>query len=207
MDSNKRKVLGLFALLLIAVTALIIYEGSCMRAERALRNFSKEIEKGNLGEISLTIYCYPTVFTQFPWSIEYLITRCQEDGYVTVVDGAALAEHADLLRQLNPSVISLVKHRSVLDARLYYVFENKNGKKILEVAGSGDHDSLFVNGVEVEYNTVFYRVIIPFLPEIDAKMLEDFMQSKQDEITAYSRSKRPAISQHSARVLQVELKP
>ena len=63
---------------------------------------------------------------------------------------------------------------------MYYVFENKNGKKILEVAGSGDHDSLFVNGVEIEEDYIFYRVIIPFLPEIDAKMLEDFMQGERE---------------------------
>jgi len=166
--------LGLMALLLVAATLLICYGGSNMRAERALKSFSKEIEKGNLGDISITIYFYPNIFTSLPWSIEELIKHCQEhQDSITVVDGVSLSEHADLLRQLGSVVITPIKQKSLLDARIYYVFETKQGKKILDVAmwGSGDYSSIFVNGVEVEESGLFYRVLVPFLPD-EANWLE-----------------------------------
>jgi hypothetical protein len=58
-----------------------------------------------------------------------------------------------------------VKQKSLINARFYYLFETDKHDTVLEVAMWGDNKSIFVNGLEVRKNDIFYDVIIPFLPE------------------------------------------
>ena len=60
---------------------------------------------------------------------------------------------------------------------MYYVLESKKNGKLLEVAMWGENDdTIFVNGTEVKENDIFYDVIIPFLPEEEAKELKDYIK-------------------------------
>ena len=62
---------------------------------------------------------------------------------------------------------------SPLDARIYYVFEMRNGARLLEVAMWGEWtESIYVNGYEIKENKVFYDVISPFLSEEEKADLE-----------------------------------
>ena len=174
MMRKKSMISGL--LILLSITMLTSCGGAAMPseearaetpAEKALKDFSQQIEEGNLGELSLTIYYVnPNAYYFGPWSVEDLI---YVHDYKIVVDGTRLEEHIDLLKQMSNAALMSVEHENNLDARIYYVFETKQGEKILDVAmwgyDSGIDLSIYINGFEVKANNIFFDVLIPFLPE------------------------------------------
>ncbi len=167
-------ILGLLILLLITISTSC--GGGDMRAEQALKYFSKQIEQGNLRDLRLRVYYVPPyIFTLYPRSVDDLI-RSQD--YI-VIDGTRLEEHIDLLKQMSNAALIPVEHETRIDARIYYVFETKKGKKILDVAMWGDDNSIYVNGLEVKENTIFYDVLMPFLPEDEAKELKEYVSQGQ----------------------------
>jgi hypothetical protein len=134
-----------------------------MQSEIALNNFSKLIEKKNFDDLSLTIYYMsPFTATGYPWSAEDLISRREENKIV--INGSRLEEHIDLLNQINNNVLTQVDHKSRINARLYYVFETKREGKLFSVSMWGEDNSIFVNGIEVKGNDIFYDIVMPFLP-------------------------------------------
>jgi hypothetical protein len=163
-----RIILGLF--IFLSVIPLTSCGGGAMRAEAALKNFSKQIEQGNLDNLRLRIYYLNPSLLTMPYSVEDLI-NAEEGGWVQkiVIDGNSLEDHIGLLKQIGNITLIPVKDKSDIDARIYYVFETTNNKKIFDVAMWGDHNSIFVNGFEVEANEFFYDLIKPFLPEDGAK--------------------------------------
>jgi hypothetical protein len=164
-----RIILGL--LIFLSVIPLTGCGGGAMRAEAALKNFSKQIERGNLDNLRLRIYYMnPSFLTMIPVSVEDLI-NAEDGGWVKkiVVDGNSLEEHIGLLKQVGNITLIPVKDKSDIDARIYYIFETNKSNKIFDVAMWGDYNSVFVNGFEVEANDIFYDLIIPFLPEDGAK--------------------------------------
>jgi hypothetical protein len=88
-------------------------------------------------------------------------------------------EHTDLLKQLSNAALIPVEPESRINARLYYVFETKKGKKILDVAMWGNDSSIYVNGLEVKENINFYDVLMPFLPEDKAKEFKEYLSYGQ----------------------------
>jgi len=163
MNSYRRyfKIWPILFLLLITLSGC---GNSVRRAERAIGNLVRQIERGNLSEITLIIYGAPTVLTPFPVSVDELINGFYL--YRIVVDGVQLEEYIDLLMNLVDVELIPVVERSRIDARLYYVFEDRNGHRIFDFAmwGTGDSFSVFVNGVEVEDNPILLEIIMPFLP-------------------------------------------
>ena len=80
---------------------------------------------------------------------------------------------------INANLIPLkVTDISSLHARIYYVFETEKNGNIFDVAIWGGYDeySIFVNGLEVKVDDVFYDVIMPFLPEAVAEELKTFLE-------------------------------
>ena len=60
------------------------------------------------------------------------------------------------------------------------MFEIKKESKVFDVAMWGGSDGhVFVNGVEVKGDSIFYEIIVPFLPEDAFKELEGFLGRKQ----------------------------
>ena len=189
-------ILGLF--IFISVTTLTSCGGGAMRAEAALKNFSKQIEQGNLDNLRLRIYYLsPNILTPFPVSVESLINSEESDQVQKfVIDGNSLEEHIGLLKQVGNITLIPVKDKSYIDARIYYVFETNKGKKIFDVAmwgylegmGEGDDElsiyydelCIHINGVAFKENDIFYDLIIPFLPEDEAYIVEGFKQENQE---------------------------
>ena len=164
---KKEKNLGLIVFLVLTTVAIFVYGELYMNPRRAINNFSKIIEQGKLGEITLTIY-HTDALTPFPSTIDALIRRSTSSTsgtYKIVIDGSHLEEHADIFKQLTIDAIVPVDKKSRIDARLYYIFEDKNNNKIFDVARWGRKNSIYINGIEVEENPAFYSIIIPFLPE------------------------------------------
>ena len=162
---------------MLSVITLTGCGGTDIRPEKALKYFSKQIEQGNLNDLSFTIYYVsPNIFTLYPWSVDDLVR-----GHPIVIDGTRLEEHIDLLKQMSNAALIPVEHETRINARIYYVFETKKGKKIFDVAMWGDDNSIYVNGLEVEENNIFYDVLMPFLPEDAAEELQTYLSQGQTE--------------------------
>ncbi|MCL2152521.1 MAG: hypothetical protein FWH57_06115 [Oscillospiraceae bacterium] len=168
--------------ILLVLTAAIFVScgGDNMRPEKTLKDFPKLIETEMFDGLSLTIhYISPSILTRAPLSVEGLINHSAV--HKIVIDGNSLKEHIDLLKQINADALKPVKHKSHLDARLCYVFETDKDGMILDVVIGGDDNSIFVNGLEVKNNDVFYDVIRPFLAEDTAKELEVYFNRGNQE--------------------------
>ena len=171
MHLKKRNIITLSILLLTAVATLgFVYNRSVWRAERAVSSLLRQIEHGNINDLNLTIYHAPAISTPFPWSIDNLISAYNDSR--VIVDGARLEEYIYVINRLNDINLTPVRRRTYIDARLYYVFRDRNNRRVLDVAvwgsgGSGNRGraSAFVNGVEVEWDGIFVEIILPFLPD------------------------------------------
>ena len=169
MKVNKRILLIASISILLVICITVILNGvNNMRPEKALSNFVEQIEKGSIGDITLTIYQRPTVFTPLAvnFSVKELINYSQTKK--VVIDGTRLAEHLDLLKTIGNVDLKPVKTNSRINAQIHYVFENK-GHKVFEVTLDGydeenDIEFLLVNGFKIKINDIFYSIIEPFMP-------------------------------------------
>ncbi len=161
---------GLVLVILVAVIAWGIYASKMQQAKSAL-DFQTQIQNENVDDLTLTIYyTIPILLTPFPWSADILIRNSEDDK--VVVDGSELKEHLDLFTQLNSDILKpKIKKSSYTHAYLYYVLESKTSGKIVDVLMGGSDGGTFVNGVEFEDNNIFQEIILPFLPEEDARFL------------------------------------
>jgi hypothetical protein len=170
---RKRTILILLILLLLAVAVTInFYYGDNMFSKET--SLSEFIEQGKLRELTLTIYYVsPNILTLIPLSVDGLITW--EDAYKAVINGIQLEDHIDQLRKISNADLMPVENKSYVNARLYYVFETKTHRKVYDVCMWGAGNSIFVNGIEVQSNDIFYDVVKPFLPEDAVTKLENYL--------------------------------
>ena len=179
MQLQRRFVSVLFILILITLTFFIYYGRNDMHPEKALKRFSTEIKNENLVRLNLTIYYLsPHILTLYPYSVDDLTNRSYE--YKIDIDGSRLEEHIDLFKKINSEALIPVEHKSRINARICFVIKNNKGQKILEVAMWGDDESIFVNGVEIIENELFYTVVLQFLPEDIMSELEAHLTGKGD---------------------------
>ncbi|MDQ6422392.1 hypothetical protein RB620_23455 [Paenibacillus sp. LHD-117] len=180
MNLQKRIIIRFPILMLLAVTILASCGGNNMRPEKALNSFSKLIENKNLDDLSLTIYYIsPSILTRAPLSVDGLINSSHV--HKEVANGSSLEEHIDLLNQLSNDVLIPVENKSRIDARFYYVFETKKNRKIFDVSMWGNDNSIFVNGLEVQEDDIFYDVVMPLLSEDGVKALETYLNREKQE--------------------------
>ena len=136
----------------------------------ALHDYIKMVEGDCPENLCLTIYYIdPEILTRKPLTAEELMSF---PGVKKIrVESEELAAHFELFKKLEPSILQPVEESSGINARLYYVFETGESSKILEVIVWDTCGSIFVNGIEVENNTVLYELIEPFLSEEDRNIL------------------------------------
>jgi hypothetical protein len=191
--NKKYVVLGLF--IFLSVITLTGGRGGAVPAQAALINFSKQIERGDLDNLSLRIYyMYPSMLTPFPVSVEALVNTAGDDRVQTFVnDGNSLAKHIGLLKQVGNITLIPVKEKSYIDARIYYVFETNKGNKIFDVTMWGwmeeegdEEECIYFNGFPFKQNAIFYDLIIPFLPEDEANTMEGYKQWYKEQTTDHS---------------------
>ena len=164
MKPRTKKALLFPILLFLVLTVFTGCSEDNTRLQKTLEDFSQALQQEPPNGLSLKIYYIsPSIFTRAPLTVESLIRMSKEQEIV--VDSECLREHAALLKQFRADVLTPVRELSFLDARACYLFETETGGTILEVALGGANNSVFVNGVEVEYNELFYDIIAPFLTE------------------------------------------
>ena len=184
---QKKFIILIFVILiLLTSTTFAGCGGEDMTVKENAANIYELIEKGNFDDITLTIYYFNfSALTQYPWPLLYLTGGwCERNeefisgwyDYRTVVAGQDLTEHHDLIKQLFAMELTPTETESTLDTRLYYVFEHEEYGEIFSVAAWGfGTGNVFVNGVEVKHNDIFYEVVLPFLPEDIVTDISDFM--------------------------------
>ena len=166
----KRSKILLFMLIILLVPSLT----GCSSPSAQLRNtfsvYLDVISEDIPEDMQLTIYYIdPLILTRRALSTDDLVK--DDDVKKIVVEHEELSTQLALLSKLEPSILEPVKEETYLDARLYYVIETETHGKILEVAVSEIGRNVFVNGIAVEHNSVFYEVIIPFLSVEDIAIL------------------------------------
>ena len=194
--NTKKIFFKILTLILFATTMLT----SCKREDIELKNlfsdFSKVIDSGNLGNLSLTIYYMsPFILTRSALSVDdlvYGITAVNEpprekndvNGQYEIkfmIYGDELEKQIDLLKQMSNTALISGQKEIRLNARIYYVFSTEQEGKILDVAMWGfnenadDYETIFVNGYNVRANNIFYDVIMPFLSEESVEELEKYI--------------------------------
>ena len=187
INTKKYVICGVIILILIINVILAGCGRVDMGSKETYSNFYELIESGNFNDISLTIY-YKNLFvrTRTPVRLEQLKGGWYDntgqliDGlydYKVVVTGEDLAEHRDLISRIINAELIPVENEPIVNARLYYVFEHEQYGELFNVLAFGGGDTLFVNGVRVEHNRVFYEMVLPFLPEDAVETIERYLSA------------------------------
>ena len=163
----------IFILIIVLVILFVTVVLSCFNPRiqiyLSLMEYSQITKTDIPKDLHLTIYYIdPTILTRYPLSVNDLVSW---DG-VRIIDVSydQLANHSDSLKKLDASILRPSKVEDYLNARLYYVFETDHGQ-LLDVAISHIGGHVYVNGIEVENNPVFYDIIVPFMSEDDLQIL------------------------------------
>ena len=166
----KRSKILLFMLIILLVPSLTCCSSPSAQLRNTFSVYLDVISKDIPEDMQLTIYYIdPLTLTRRPLSTDDLVNSPDKK---IVVKHEELSTQIALLSKLEPSILEPVKEETYLNARLYYVIETETHGKILEVAMSEiGGRNVFVNGIEVEDNSVFYEVITPFLSEEDIAIL------------------------------------
>ena len=150
---------------IILVLATLVTLPACSHSvtQNILDDYSKALADGIPKDLSLTIYYIPfSVLTRAPLGAEDLIKLTDVEKIVIGFD--ELLFQQDLLKKLNSSVIRPTEEECKVNARLYYFFELGNGDRLAEVTISQIGSAIVVNGIGVEYDSVFYDVVSSYLP-------------------------------------------
>jgi|GEM_PF-7005599 len=154
-----------------------IYEEIAMTPEEALDYFVQQARSRNLHNYRLRIYYYistlgilrspgpnmPPNWMNPPFrDLLYSVIVTGEDNMLFTLALVGLGSSDRFDNVLIPTECTLRPPTGT--CRVYYIFESNEGRKIFDVAISGDHDGVLVNGIEFEWNDVFYEFIRPHLP-------------------------------------------
>ncbi len=135
------------------------------------------IEGENISDISVEIYYKdPFLLTRFPWTVDNLIDSYD---YKIIIDGTDFMEYFELIEQINDDVLIPTEKPTYQNVRLYYIVKSRKNGKIFDVAmWGGNGDSIFVDGIEIKENDIFYELIKPFLPEDIVDKLNEWRQMR-----------------------------
>ena len=160
------------AILITAIMALSGCVTEDMSAEVALEYLVRQIESNNLYRYRLTMYYFnlATIPSPPPRNLEDV----KQSGFTTriTVGGEWLSVgwwDYELIDRLNTINLTPLGNRDETPPLpiLHYVFETTRGRKIFDVTMFSRDGGVFINGLEVEWNDVFYDIIRWHLP-IDA---------------------------------------
>ncbi len=159
-----RAVLFYITVIIVVLSTLAGCANPSAQPQNPLADYEKMLSGDIPQNLRLTIYYMdPTILTLMPLSAEDLMDF--PETRKIVVESGELAANFEPFKELNFSILQPAKITSYIDARMYYVLEAGDSGKLLEVTISQVHGNMFVNGIEVEHNRIFYDLIDPFLTE------------------------------------------
>ena len=123
-------------------------------------DYLKAIENGVPSDMSLTLY-------NITPRVSYIAPVRKADIMRTsaiVLDSSELSSRIDYLNKIDYSILDEPEITFYEDLRIYYCIETVSDGIVLEVGMYGSKDgTIFVNGVQVEYNSVFFELVEPYL--------------------------------------------
>lgn len=124
-----------------------------------LDDYLKAMENGVPSDMSLTLYnITPHIAYNMPVRKADIIKTRK-----TVLDSTELLSRIDYLKKIDNSILQEPEITFYEDLRIYYYIETEADGIVLEVGMYGTDGTIFVNGVEVEYNPVFFDLVSPYL--------------------------------------------
>ena len=166
--------IGFLSLLFVCISSGC--EEKYMYSPKSTDDLLSLIEEGNVHDLTLTIYYMELrALTPTPIRLNQLI-----DGWYdhrVVVSGEELAAYCNLLSQLIIAPLAPVDEESFVNARLYYVFEHVEYGELFSFLAFSGGDTMFVNGLEVEYNSIFFEAVLPFLPDDAFETIERYINT------------------------------
>lgn len=158
-----------------------------------LDDYSKAIADGVPSDMSLTLYnnIVPYISSDQPVTKEALI----QIPINTVIDSTELSSRIAALKRIDASTLQLPESAQPQDLMVYYYIETETAGKVLEVEISGKSGTMIVNGVEVQYDPVFFELVSPYLDawedvdedtktEMLPHLLDDFSNAIADGVPA-----------------------
>ena len=154
--------------ILAALFCLLLLPG-CSQKSKLCNQIQDALAEEKLEDLRITVYfANPWICFRAPLSVEDLINWIdnQEDGIMMYrLEGQDCFDSVQVIRdQLRPDGVEPIEQTkfSYVNARVYYVLEDKNGDKILELLLDGvDPRCILLNGTPVAYSAVFYDIIQP----------------------------------------------
>ena len=171
-------IVSLFVILIAGTVVVLATQGGEVRTRNAIDRFVRRVEQDNLDDVILVIYYMnPFTLTRVPVSI-----REMTGGWYDIrieVESNALREYIDLLEQISSDILISDSSQPTMDARIYYIFETTNGRRLFDVGmWMTSYDvggNVLINGNMFEWNDTFADIIMPFLPDFEAQMLQDYL--------------------------------
>ena len=135
--------------------------------KKELAQYSEMLQNGKVSELEMTIYYVsPPILTQYPWGVDNV--KKSSHTRVVTVSGEKLREQIDLLKELSADNLRLTSSE-YLDARFCCEFSNASGEVLLTLVSGGIGGDVYVNGIAVEENEIFYKLLIPHISEENIK--------------------------------------
>lgn len=166
---NVKRMVIVVLLVMLCVVIMSGCNSKKAQLEKELAPYTEMLQNGSISELEMTIYYInPTVFTTVPLGADAL--KSYRDVHIITVSGEKLSEQIDLLKELSADNLQLTSSK-YLDARFCFEFSNASGDVLLTFAFWGEGNSVYVNGIAVEENEIFYKLLIPYIPEEDIKQI------------------------------------
>ena len=164
---------------IVAVLLVLLFLPGCAKSQASqdtdtlsylLDDFSEAIANGIPDDMKLTIY-YRTPYVAFDMPINetdlIIMSSESEDTRIAgkvVIDSTQLSSQFEQLKSISSALRRTIatQHKN---AWIYYYIETDTAGKVLEVTISGINGNIFVNDMEVMYNSAFLDIVSPYLPE------------------------------------------
>lgn len=165
-------ILSYLLVILLLVTVLTGCADSSSQPEDPLADYVEMLNGDIPEDLRLTIYYMdPRILTLRALSAEDLISFPETKKIV--IESDELLANFEVFKKLDPSELVPAIVTSYINARMYYVLEAGESGKLLEVTISEIRGNVVVNGMEVEFDPVFYELIEPFWTE-EARIMYDW---------------------------------
>lgn len=144
-------------MVIVANTMMIC---SCSNNEK---RFEKYYEKNGCKNLVLKIYyVVPSTLTNMALSVDDLVNGSDQFVTYVFVDSDELNNHKELVEKLAKTDNVELKKEKNINARVYYLFETKDGKKLFDCCLWGGKNFI-VNGKCVEDNDIYIEAILPYV--------------------------------------------
>ena len=167
---QKKLIIFIFTILILLISTISV---GCVKDTENTFYFPGSSETGNINDLTLTIYQFnlflsrPMTFEEFT-SLLHFAESEQLPGLIAnkvIVHGEKLIEHRDLINKLFAMELKPTETETTVSAHLYYVFEHKEYGELFSFLAYSQNGNVFVNGIEVARDSIFFKTALLFLPE------------------------------------------